>query len=72
MQKGTATIAIRAPVQERMKEEEEDLKWELDPRMTIDDMCDFTVATNTDDLLRDIVHDVALQFFDGEKLCGCS
>jgi hypothetical protein len=73
MQKGTATIAIMPPVQERLREEEDDdTKWELDPPMTIDDMCDFTVATNTEDIWRDIVYDVSLQFFDGEKLCGCS
>jgi hypothetical protein len=72
MQKGIVRVAIQQPIQVKLNDEEDDVKWELDPRMTIDDMCDFAVATNTDDLFRNIAYDVALQFFDDEKLCGCS
>jgi hypothetical protein len=49
---------------------EDDVKVEMNPKINIEDLCDFTIATSTDDILRDTGYEPALAGFEGEKLCG--
>jgi hypothetical protein len=49
---------------------EDDVKFEMNPRINIEDLCDFSIATSTDDILPDTGYEPALAGFEGEKLCG--
>jgi hypothetical protein len=51
-------------------DDDDDVKVETNPRINIEDLCDFSIATSTDDILRDTGYEPALAGFEGEKLCG--
>jgi hypothetical protein len=68
MQKGRMIEGTRACVP--VAQDDEDVKVEMNPRINIEDLCDFSISTSTDDILRDTGYEPTLAGFEGEKLCG--